>query len=90
MGEMERSILDARKKGHEAIVTAISDLDRMGYLVSGVSFKDGALEVICYPPAKKDGKEGAHWVSLGKSKGYGTDESSPGLSMDGVSETFTP
>jgi hypothetical protein len=47
-------LLDSRKKEHEAIVAAVFDLDRMGYLVSGICFKNGALEVICYPPGKED------------------------------------
>jgi hypothetical protein len=86
MGEMEWSLLDSRKQEHEAIVTAIADLNRMGYLVSGVSFKDGALEVICYPPDKEGDKK----LQEALEGGYGTDESSPGLSVDGVSETFKP
>jgi hypothetical protein len=57
MGEMERGLLDTKKKEHEAISAAISGLDWMGYLVSSVSFKDGALEIVCYPPGKEGGKE---------------------------------
>jgi hypothetical protein len=37
---------------YEAVSAAISDLDRMGYLVSGVCFKNGALEIVCCPPDK--------------------------------------
>jgi hypothetical protein len=58
MGEMEWVRLDSRKKEHDAIIAAISDFDRAGYLVSGVRFKDGALEVVCYPPDKNDGSSG--------------------------------
>jgi hypothetical protein len=57
MYNMESSLLDSRKKEHEAIITAISDLDRMGYLVSSVCFKNGALEIVCYPPDNEGGKE---------------------------------
>jgi hypothetical protein len=55
MGETEWALLDSRKKEHEAIRNIISDFDGIGYLVNGVRFKDGALEVICYPPDKKEG-----------------------------------
>jgi hypothetical protein len=48
------SEMKSRKKEHEAIVAAVFDLDRMGYLVSGICFKNGALEVIFYPPGKED------------------------------------
>jgi hypothetical protein len=57
MSNIERSLLDSRKKEHNAIVSAISDLDRLGYLVNGVCFKDGVLEVVCRPPDKEGGKE---------------------------------
>jgi hypothetical protein len=72
MGDMEWALLNSRKREHDAIVTAISDLDRMGCLVSGVCFKDGDLEVICYPPGKEDGSEKKLQEAL--EAGYGTDE----------------
>jgi hypothetical protein len=50
MSEMEWCILDSREKEHEAIVKVISDFERLGYLINGVCFKNGALEVLCYPP----------------------------------------
>jgi hypothetical protein len=84
MGEMERSILDSRKKEHEAIVKIVSNLNQMGFLVSGVCFKNGALEVVCYPPEKKEGSEKELQKAL--EAGYGIDDA--GLSMDGVSEAF--
>jgi hypothetical protein len=64
MGEMEWVRLDSRKKGHDAIVDAISYFDRAGYLVSGACFKDGALEVVCYPPDKEGSNKDINWVSL--------------------------
>jgi hypothetical protein len=50
MGEIEWCLLNSRKKEHEAFVAAISDFKRLGYLVGGISYKNGALEVICCPP----------------------------------------
>jgi hypothetical protein len=64
MSEMERARLDSRKKEHDAIIAAISDFDRAGYLVSGVRFKDGVLEVVCYPPDKEGSNKDINWVSL--------------------------
>jgi hypothetical protein len=88
---MEQSILDSGKKGHDAIITAISDFDKAGYLVNSICFKDGALEVVCCPsPEKKGSKEGANWISLGNPESSGKEKSSSGLSMDGISETVNP
>jgi hypothetical protein len=53
MGEMDWVLLDTREKEHRAITAAISDLEQMGYLISGVCFKNGALEIVCYPPEKE-------------------------------------
>ncbi|MDR0719389.1 MAG: hypothetical protein LBF78_07105 [Treponema sp.] len=55
MGEMELSLLNGQKEGHQAIVAAITDLDRLGYLVSSIKSKDGTLEITCYPPRKEEG-----------------------------------
>jgi hypothetical protein len=57
MSSMELNLLDLRRKGHEAISAALSDFDRMGYLVSNICFKNGDLEVVCRPPDKEGGKE---------------------------------
>jgi hypothetical protein len=84
MSEMERSILDSRKKEHEAIVKVVSNLNQMGFLINGVWFKNGALEVICYPPEREKGAKKKLQEAI--EAGYGTDDNA--LSMDGVSETF--
>jgi hypothetical protein len=86
MGKMEWSLLDLRKREHEEIVTTIRDLERIGYIVSGISHKNGYLEIICYPPNNEDDTEKKFREAV--EAGYGVDASSPGLSMDGVSETF--
>jgi hypothetical protein len=49
-----RSLLETRRQEHEEIAAAIHDFDRIGYIVSGISHKNGALEVICYPPNETD------------------------------------
>jgi len=54
MGEMEWSLFASKKEEHRAIAAALSEFDRIGYLVSGISYKNGALEVICYPPGKEE------------------------------------
>ena len=85
MGEMEKYILDSRKKGHEAIIASVAKLGEIGYLVSSACFRNnGALEIVCYPPDKADNEKK---LQEALEAGY-IDESSLGLSMDGVSETF--
>jgi hypothetical protein len=84
MSEMEQGIFDSRNKEHEAIVKVVSDFARMGYLISGVCFKNGALEVLCYPPEREKGSEKELQEAL--EADHGKDDT--GLSMDGVSETF--
>jgi hypothetical protein len=86
MGKMEWRLLDSRKKEHEAVTAVSSELGRLGYLINGIGFKNGALEIICCPPDKEDGAEKKPREAL--KAGYGIDEFSSGLSMDGVSETF--
>jgi hypothetical protein len=54
MNEIEWAFLDSRKKKHEEILAVASDLGRLGYLISGISHKNGALEVICYPPDREE------------------------------------
>jgi hypothetical protein len=81
MNNMELDFLDSRKKEHAAITVAMSDFERIGYLVSGICFKNGSLEVTCRPPGR------ATLVDLSDSPDKsGKDD--PGLSMDGVSESF--
>jgi hypothetical protein len=55
MGEMERILLESRKQEHQDIATALHDFGRLGYTISGISHKNGALEVICHPPQKEEG-----------------------------------
>jgi hypothetical protein len=55
MGEMELALLEGRKEGHQAIVAAITALEGLGYLVSGIQSKDCTLEIRCYPPHKEEG-----------------------------------
>jgi hypothetical protein len=86
MGQMEWDMLKSRKQEHEEMVAAIHDLERMGYMVSGISHKNGALEVICHPPEDADRKK----LQEALKQGYGLDESSGhALSLDGISETFS-
>jgi hypothetical protein len=54
MGEMGW-YLDSRKKEHDAIIAVVSELGRIGYLISGIGFKNGALEIVCYPPDTEEG-----------------------------------
>jgi hypothetical protein len=78
--------LDSRKKEHEVIVNVVSDFNQMGYLISSVCFKNGALEIVCYPPEREEGSEEELQKTL--EAGCGTDDA--GLSMDGVSGSFKP
>jgi hypothetical protein len=57
MGEMEWCLLDSKKEEHKKISAAIHDFERLGYLVSGIRCKNGALKVICYPPEKEEAPE---------------------------------
>jgi hypothetical protein len=58
MGEMELFLIKSRKQEHESIADAIDILGRAGYMVSGISHKNGALEIICHPQIfEEDGKE---------------------------------
>jgi hypothetical protein len=57
MGEMERSLWNASKERHDALVATLIDLDRSGYLVNGIGYINGALEIRCYPPVAEDSKE---------------------------------
>jgi hypothetical protein len=86
MGEMEWSLLSSYKEEHAAITAAMSDFERIGYLVSGISYKNGALEVTCQPPVEKEDEDRKLREAL--EADYGTEDS--GLSMDGVSESFKP
>jgi hypothetical protein len=73
MNEMGRIRKAYRLEEHKAIVTAISDFERIGYRVSSIGWKDSALEVACYPPDKEDSTERATWLPLGSSQNQGTD-----------------
>jgi hypothetical protein len=76
MGEMEWSLMKSRKQEHESIVATIDILGRAGYMVSGISHKNGALEIICHPPIlEEDGKEDKFQEAI--RQGYGIDESPP-------------
>jgi hypothetical protein len=85
--DLEQAIADCNKQKHEAIIAAVSDFGRLGYLISGIGFKEGMLEVVCCPPEKKDGNTDFGWVYLGIDKSNGTDKSSQTLlPPDGVQE----
>jgi hypothetical protein len=77
MSEMEMSLIASQKEGHKAITGAMFDLVKLGYLVSGISYKNGTLEIICFPPDINTNKE----VSVEKKivaaliEGCGIDES---------------
>ncbi|MDR1073936.1 MAG: hypothetical protein LBL45_09735 [Treponema sp.] len=87
MSNMEWCILDSEKKEHEAIVKVVSDLNQMGYLISGVCFKNGALEIVCHPPERGE-RSSEEELQKTLEAGRGTDDA--GLSMDGASESFKP
>jgi hypothetical protein len=72
---MELEFLASKKKEHEAISAVISCLGRIGYLVNGICFKNGALEVICYPPQNEEIRQG---YNLNEPSGHA-------LSFDGIS-----
>jgi hypothetical protein len=57
MGEMEWAMLESYETGHKVIENAMKDLSGLGYLISGIGFKDGNLEISCHPPKKEGGKE---------------------------------
>jgi hypothetical protein len=74
MNILEQCALESKKRDHDVISAAINDFGRIGYMIESIARRGGALEIVCYPPRRKGGKE----------------ESPPCLSMDGVSETFRP
>jgi hypothetical protein len=53
--EMEWHLLNGIKDDHVSIVAAITDLEKIGYLISSINSKGGALEITCYPPRKEEG-----------------------------------
>jgi hypothetical protein len=57
MGEIEWAILNDQKKGHKAIETAIKDISGLGYLVSGISYKNGDLKIECCLPGVEKNRE---------------------------------
>jgi hypothetical protein len=65
MSEIEWRLLSSYKEEHAAITAAMSDFERIGYLVSGISYKNGSLEVLC----RKDVS-----VSLGNSENQAKDQ----------------
>jgi hypothetical protein len=57
MGAMEKYVLASKKELHEAIVAAINDFGRIGYMIESIGRKDDALEITCYPPRTKQEAE---------------------------------
>jgi hypothetical protein len=37
-----------RKKGHEAIAAAFKAVEQLGYLVGGINYQNGRLDIACY------------------------------------------
>jgi hypothetical protein len=72
MGKIEWCLLDSYKEDHAVITAAMSDFERIGYMVSGISYKNGALEVTCRPLGKKGGKDVS--VSLSNSENQAKDQ----------------
>jgi hypothetical protein len=75
MGDMERAMMENQQEDHKAIIAAISNLEKLGYLIEGIHCRSGVLDITCRPP-RNDGSGGGN-SSLEK-----------GLSMDGISEAF--
>jgi hypothetical protein len=56
MGELELAIMNGKKEGHKAIMAAIAERERLGYLLRGIEVNDdGALKITCYPPPEEEG-----------------------------------
>jgi hypothetical protein len=75
MGDMEWAVIEGPKEDHEAIIAAISTLEKLGYLIEGIHCRSGVLDITCRPP-RNNGSDG------------GNSYLEKGLSMDGISETF--
>jgi hypothetical protein len=64
------------KEEHRIIATAMFDFMEAGYILNSISYKNGALEVVCYPPEEKSSGE----ISLKKRaftallEGHGVEE----------------
>lgn len=70
MGKMECVVLDYNKEGHGAIVTAVSDLEKLGYLIEGIHFRNGTLEITCFPPQKGKGSNATTLSTDGISESF--------------------
>jgi len=69
MGEMEQAFTEAVDKGHKAVITAVRDLEKLGYRIHRVQYQSGGyLDIGCYCPQDNEGsKEPFNWVGLSDS-----------------------
>jgi hypothetical protein len=64
MGEMEWALMDSYQEDHAAIITAISNLEKLGYLVEGICCKDGILNITCRPHKNDKNGSGKPAISM--------------------------
>jgi hypothetical protein len=53
--EMEQAYLAEREAGHKAITNAVRDMEKLGYLISGIDYVAGSLVIRCYCPKTGEG-----------------------------------
>jgi hypothetical protein len=54
MGDMERAAMEGPKEDHKAVDTAISTLEKLGYLIEGIRCKNGVLDITCRHPRNEE------------------------------------